>query len=443
MSLILLWTTSTALAESPLPDTTTLPELMETRRFKPPEKFKALVVEIELDSEGERRFVSRERWFDYDGTSDDRDWNPASTVKLFAAIAALKKLEELKVSPQAQLEIEGIKTPRYKKSVHNMVDLAVVPSDNLAFNRLALLAGYDFLNGKVVQDLLRLRNTTVHWAYGSRSWKKLGGSKTLRSSPAVTLKGRRIKCEPTPEEQAECRTACETRCAGRKRALKGKSCPKKCAASCRKCPRTVHVAPRLSTTHYPCGEQTCTTLADLAETMRRLMLQEELANREEDGDDGTEVEGDGEEAVLPDFAYWKIIVRALKGHGRERGNNVRWGLYSGFGSQQVVIYDKPGYASDWYSDIVYILKPNSNKRWVVALAAAPGRKSLDKASRIIGAILASGELERSEHVPAENHGPRAVRPDPRTNPGLGNPTSEQSETESYRSSSLSCASFMK
>jgi len=367
---------------------------MAARGFRPPEKFKALVVEVTLDSEGERRVVARERWFDYGGTSRDVDWNPASTVKIFAAIAALRKLEELKVSPRSRAVFEGLrKSPELR--VHELVELALVPSDNLAFNRLVLLAGFDYLNGGVIRDLLGLKNTAIHLAYGASAWKRLGGQKTLRDSPRLVLKGKRHNCEVPPEIHQQCMGPCLPRCQKYKYPRSRRECARRCRDRCRRCPREVVVQPRRGTGTYPCPEKTCTTLGELAETMRRLMLQEELHNS------GAGEPPSEDRRVLSDFAYWKVVVRALKGFGRERGNNVRVGLHAGFAPEAVVLYSKPGYATGWYSDVVYVLKPNSNRRWVVALAGYPGRQSLNQAARVIGRLLSSGELAKADHVVAE------------------------------------------
>ena len=43
--------------------------------------------------------------------------------------------------------------------------------------------------------------------------------------------------------------------------------------------------------------------------------------------------------------------------------------------------------------MVYVYKRGSQKRWIVVLAAYPGRDSVKSGASVIGTILANGELE--------------------------------------------------
>jgi len=83
-----------------------------------------------------------------------------------------------------------------------------------------------------------------------------------------------------------------------------------------------------------------------------------------------------------------------KEHGettRHRGQNVVQGLRRSF-PEDVRFFNKPGFAQDWFSDVVYIYNPRVNQRWIVAMAGYPGRGCLDEAARIVGQIIAAGEL---------------------------------------------------
>ena len=378
-----------ASAQVPVIDTTTLPHLLEKLDFTPPEKFKALVVEITLEEEGERKSVAKERWFDWRGTSLQTDWNAASTVKLYAAVAALRAIAERQVSPDAKVSFEGISDPGESQTVANLVRLAIVPSDNIAFNRLVILAGYDYVHKDFLQNLLGIRTTALNLSYASSQWVRLGGQPILHDSPTVLLKGRRHKCTVPEQEQAGCRSQCDC-----PEGRHGKHCRTRCERRCARCPQSVTIPARQGNPVSVCENplSSCTTLADLAECMRRLVLQEELENA------AAQAGQEPKLRLLPDYTYWKIIVRALKGYGRKRGNNVQRGLRYGFHPRNISTYNKPGFANKWMSDVVYILEPHSNRRWIVAMAGWPGRSSLDKASRLIGRILSSGALARAPHA---------------------------------------------
>ena len=81
---------------------------------------------------------------------------------------------------------------------------------------------------------------------------------------------------------------------------------------------------------------------------------------------------------------------------RERGDEVvdhlRRALSKGT-MGPVKIYHKAGYSQGWYSDVVFIDIPARSRAYVVALAAYPGRDSLDEAARVIGGLVATGALE--------------------------------------------------
>ena len=61
--------------------------------------------------------------------------------------------------------------------------------------------------------------------------------------------------------------------------------------------------------------------------------------------------------------------------------------------KEVTLFHKPGYAGDWMTDVIYIYKKNSPKRWIVVLGNVPGRNAITRGAEVIGKILASGDLE--------------------------------------------------
>ena len=91
-------------------NTTELPKLMAAEGFKPPQKFMAFILELTFDDT--RQVVTRERAFDYKGTSSlNSGWNPASAVKIFAAIAALRRIDELGFTSRAKVTFNSTHLP--------------------------------------------------------------------------------------------------------------------------------------------------------------------------------------------------------------------------------------------------------------------------------------------------------------------------------------------
>ncbi len=119
--------------------------LMKRLGFRPPAKFRAMIVRLEL-SKDRSRVVSRQV-FDHGGLSARTDgWNPASTIKLYAAVSAVERLNDLGYGPNTQVTFHY---PRGDKtfSLEKLFEDSVHKSDNIAHNRLVQLAGFDGLNG--------------------------------------------------------------------------------------------------------------------------------------------------------------------------------------------------------------------------------------------------------------------------------------------------------
>ena len=309
-------------------DQQTLPRLMEARGFRPPRQFKALVVEITFDNR--RSSVIGERRFDWRGTSDDDDgWNPASSVKLFAGIAAAQYAAELGFGESAQITFHGSQGDR-RRSLRELITAALGPSDNIAYNELVQFVGFDRLNGQFLSAENGLRRTALRRAYEATRWMQMGESSSFTAAPAVTI---------------------------------------------REGNRSREIPVRRGSVSTDCGNAACTSLLDLAEAMRRLMLQEQLPS--------------GQHFGLP-TPLLRAVRRPLRSE-RRRGDEVVDELRAAF-PQDIVCYHKAGFSQDWYSDVVYLSDGVSNRAYIVALTGYPGRSSLTSASRIIGQILAAREL---------------------------------------------------
>jgi len=130
-----------------------------------------------------------------------------------------------------------------------------------------------------------------------------------------------------------------------------------------------------------CARAACADLQELAEAMRRLMLQEQLPRCETFSLSEGHLRG----------------LRRLLRQPRERGMEVIDDLADIF-PERVVYYHKPGYANGWVSDVVYVFDPWRDQAWVVALGARGGRRALELAADTLGRVLAHGELRAARHV---------------------------------------------
>ena len=334
---LLMALSSPAAAQPAGVDETRLAELLEERGLTPPDTLKALVGRIHLTPNGETSTT----WYDYRGTSDDRDdWWPASSIKLYAAIAALERARAMGFTPAVRVTYHydesapfGGAEP-FTARLRDIVRLAIVQSNNHAFNRLVELVGHDRINRQFFTEDNGLGSTVFLRAYNTDVRDPETGHGTNRHSPRITLvEGRRSR--ELPE--------------------------------------------RTGTGTYECPNLgNCTTLRDLAESIRRVMMHDHLPE-EQRFDLGEE-----EIALLRDV---------LAAERREHGQLLVEAIQSGFGDDaEVTVYHKPGYAYRWTSDVMFVHRADTQECWVVALAAHPGRRVLDETLQHIGALLAAGEL---------------------------------------------------
>ena len=309
-------------------NTTSLPALMKSEGFKPPQKFMAFVIELTFDQT--RQTVIQERAFDYNGSSLNTDWNPASTVKIFAAIGALKRIEELGFSSRAKVTFNGKKP--YTTTVSALIEAAIIQSDNIAYNRVVQLASFEKLHTDILTSKYGIARTALNRGYQLKDWQSMGEDPSFRVSPSITLS-------------------------------EGKNVTKLPAAN--------------SKATVTCYASACTTLQDLGEITRRLMLQEQL--------DPSESFSLAQNDLL-------MLRRAMRSEDRTRGTEMVDIFAKIFKDPRVKFYSKPGFSEDWFTDNVYIFDPRYNQAWIVVMSGYPGRKSLNSAATAIGKIISSGRL---------------------------------------------------
>jgi hypothetical protein len=270
---------------------------------------------------------------DYCGTSDDReDWWPASTVKLFVAVAALERLHAMGFGPKAELTFHYEDEPLTQR-VDELIERAIILSKNPEFDRLVEFVGCDWLNRRFLNARNGLKNTVLLRSYFHRVTYPESGKGSNRHSPKILIEeGRRKKT----------------------------------------------IKERFSTATYNCPEDgNCTTLYELAEVMRRVMMHETLPKKERYryGADGLSV------------------LREALGSDYKRGG-VWEGIRQAYKEKPIKLFHKPGYADGWFSDNVFVHVEDTDERWIVVMANRFGRESCDEAAIHLGELMASGEISK-------------------------------------------------
>lgn len=305
-------------------DSVVLAKELKKQGFNPPKDFKALVVVVAPD----RHKGYTSTVYDYKGTSTDAtNWWPASSIKLYAAIAALEKATLMGFSPKATLTYHYEDKP-FDITLERLVKQALIPSDNWSYDRLVEFVGFEELNHEFLTPAKGFSKTVLQRAYGARL--RIGEKQrgTLRHSPKIDIAEGRFRKE-LPERS-------------------GKSRFDDCQ-----------------------DEGNCTPLVDLAEAMRRVVLHEQLAEQQRF-------------SLGP--AHLKLLHSALSAP-RPRGNGVVDGLRAGMGKMAATLYHKPGFALQWFSDVVFVAPRGQKTKYIVAMAGYPGRSALDEASRHIGNLI--------------------------------------------------------
>jgi hypothetical protein len=302
---------------------------MAQEGFKKPKQFRAFILEITFDET--RQVVTRERAFDYQGTSASHSgWNPASTVKIYAAIAALRRIDELGFTSRAKVTFHSKK--KFTTTVGELIEAAIIHSDNIAYNRVVQLASYDKLHKELFTSKFGMTQTALNRGYELSRWEALGENASLRYSPVISLhEGNKTTLIPAVQSKA----------------------------------------------HAVCSSAACTSLQDLAESTRRLMLQEQLPP---------------EESFNLKQADLLVLRRAMRSPERTRGTEMVDRFAAVFKDPRVKFYSKPGFSEDWFTDNAYIFDPRHNQAWIVVMTGYPGRDSLNSAATVIAKIINSGKL---------------------------------------------------
>ncbi|NUN15232.1 MAG: serine hydrolase [Myxococcales bacterium] len=311
-------------------DSVVLAKELKKQGFVPPPDFKALVVVLSPD----RHKGYTTTVYDYKGTSTDAtNWWPASSIKLYAAIAALEKAASMGFSPTAQLIYHYDDGPK-KYSLEHLVKQALIPSDNWSYDRLVEFVGFEELNHGFLTPAKGFSGTVLQRAYGARLRMGEKQRGTLRHSPKIEVMEGRFHKE-LPERS-------------------GKSTFDDCQ-----------------------DEGNCTPLVDLAEAIRRVVLHDKLPEQQRF-------------SLGP--GHLKLLRSALSSK-RPRGNGVVDGLRKGLGKLTTTLYHKPGFALQWFSDVVFVAPRGQKTKYIVAMAGYPGRDALNDAAWHVGRLITKKVLK--------------------------------------------------
>lgn len=320
-----------------------LPRLLHERGFAAPDTFKAIVIEIVPSADGGYTYYP----MDFNGTSRDRDnWWPASTVKLYAAVAALEQLQVLGFDPtKTQVTYEYEDGP-VTQSFEEILRRAITDSKNPEFDRLVDIVGSRRLNRRFLVAKNGIKDTVMLRCYSGRTSNLETGKCSNRVSPALMLKS------------------------GQKETV---------------------VPVRTFTDELVCErEGNCTTLADLTEVTRRIMLHESLPKAERFRL--------GDKALL-------LLRDAMKGT-RARGG-VADGIRFAFTDRDVEIFHKAGFADQWFSDNMFLKIHDTHEQWIIGMANRPGREALDAVAKIVATLIADHTLSNERKKAFKDPAPPA------------------------------------
>lgn len=322
-------------------DTTKMAAILKAHNFHPPSNFRAFVAVLDVQGDGIRQIKT----FDWDGHGDDPNgWNPASTIKLFSAAAAIEELRARGMNKGGEVTFSY---PHGKRSF-SFADLlwsAIWESDNIAHDRLMQIAGFDRLHGKN-GTLARagVEHSAVMRAYMVHEWEAEGHNRSFKDSPGFTVKlGKRV----------------------------------------------VKVPPREGESTPACRSAACTSLQDLSKMLCVVMMHEQLpAKHRLDLADGK------------DNALLKQLREALRTKRTKHPDGTWQAFADAFPGKKSPagaasnVYKKGGFADDWVSDNLFI-RGNGNRRYLVAISAHGGRTALDNAAKLL-----ADALRRDAFVPA-------------------------------------------
>ncbi|MCP4676790.1 MAG: serine hydrolase [Deltaproteobacteria bacterium] len=241
--------------------------------------------------------------------SDGRFW-PASTIKLMAAVGALSTLSKYGLNGDAYIDLTDARS-RYRGSVAGLYQNAIIHSNNLAYDRLVMIAGFDELNDSLLTPENGFPTMTLQCPYYPGVEEP-----SLRTSPSIIYKQRKLEGEiPARHSNRE-----------------HNECP---------------------------GDANCTTLFELLDGLRRVMLHDELPIKDR-------------------FPLHKKDVKRLHAHLLEAKNKLEPGVSKALG-HPVRVYNKAGRVPGAdQNDHALVVDEVTGARYLVALSVPDTLRSDEK-----------------------------------------------------------------
>lgn len=296
---------------------------LQSMAFDPPSDFKLLVLTA-CPADPARHIVH-----DWRGTGRHiSNWWPASTVKLFAAVAAMETWRRQGVPITAKARYLYADHP-VTVTLRDVLWLAIQQSNNRAFDQLFEYVGFDAMHRWFQDPRVGLTDTVMLRSYGKKHINPDTGKGTSRLSPKIV-----VQSQPPLVMRA-------------RRGRLNRTCP---------------------------DQGNCTTLYDLASAMWRVMLHERLPNAERFHLRARDL---------------TVLRRAMF---KARDYRIARHMEAAFDPIEVQVWHKPGYAMRWMSDVLFIRRTDTGEHWVVAMAARPNRDALNAAAQTIATLLKSGAL---------------------------------------------------
>lgn len=149
-------------------DTDMLENAFRRQNYDPGPDAYALIANIESDHNGQTayQFYSyRDSAFIFSLTPDGQEnfW-PASTVKLTAAVMALLRAESLGIHADDPMTFTDL-GDEHHTTLRKLVNDAIIPSDNQAYNALMLFTGLDRANDTYIRDMFRFPTMVLQRRY--------------------------------------------------------------------------------------------------------------------------------------------------------------------------------------------------------------------------------------------------------------------------------------
>ena len=266
--------------------------------------------------------------FEYSMTEDgEENYWPASTVKLTAAVMALLKLSEFGANSQA---IVSYTNPEgeYNDTVEKLCQDAIIPSSNEAYNRLMEIAGFDEINNHYLREVFHFPKMVLQ-----RRYARHNPNESLRDSPEIAYRDDKTNgIIPARHSSGTIRP---------------------------ECPR----------------ESNCSTLAELAEVMFRVVLHDELSKERR-------------------LSLKQGDIRMLQDALKKAPSCIGDGVAAAMGPE-AIIYNKGGKVfADDRLEIAVVSSPDKTERYLVALSM-PYYDGVEKETNLLAQHLIQAMQNRS------------------------------------------------